>query len=326
MSIITDVYAREILDSRGNPTVEVEVTLADETVGRACVPSGASTGRHEALELRDGDPGRYLGRGVAKAVDNVNDTIADEIVGMDARDQALIDLTMIELDGTPNKSKLGANAMLGVSLAVAHATAEHIGLPLYQYLGGVGARTLPVPLMNILNGGKHADNNVVQEFMIVPLGADSWRMPSGWGGDIPLLKAVLKKRGFSAGVGDEEDSPPDPDSNEQSHCCSCRGHREGRFRAGQGRGLGGCASCGGAVLSLRKGSLMQRVSWTIKRTCSASTPSSPSRMGWQRTTGTAGASPPRGWVIVFSSWAMISSSRTWSGLRRRFSRVWPTLC
>ena len=143
MSIITDVYAREILDSRGNPTVEVEVTLSDETVGRACVPSGASTGQHEALELRDGDPGRYLGRGVAKAVDNVNDAIADEIVGMDARDQALVDLTMIEMDGTPSKSNLGANAMLGVSLAVAHAAAEYIGLPLYQYLGGVGARTLP---------------------------------------------------------------------------------------------------------------------------------------------------------------------------------------
>ncbi len=218
MSIITDVYAREILDSRGNPTVEVEVTLADETVGRACVPSGASTGQHEALELRDGDPGRYLGRGVAKAVDNVNDTIADEIVGMDARDQALIDLTMIELDGTSNKSKLGANAMLGVSLAVAHAAAEYIGLPLYQYLGGVGARTLPAPLMNILNGGKHADNNVdIQEFMIVPLGADSFAHALRMGAEIyHSLKAVLKKRGLSAGVGDEGGFAPDLDSNEQA--------------------------------------------------------------------------------------------------------------
>jgi len=218
MSIITDVYAREILDSRGNPTVEVEVTLSDETVGRACVPSGASTGQHEALELRDGDPGRYLGRGVAKAVDNVNDTIADEVVGMDARDQALIDLTMIELDGTPNKSKLGANAMLGVSLAVAHAAAEYIGLPLYQYLGGVGARTLPAPLMNILNGGKHADNNVdIQEFMIVPLGADSFAHALRMGAEIyHSLKAVLKKRGLSAGVGDEGGFAPDLDSNEQA--------------------------------------------------------------------------------------------------------------
>ena len=218
MSIITDVYAREILDSRGNPTVEVEVTLSDETMGRACVPSGASTGQHEALELRDGDPGRYLGRGVAKAVDNVNDTIADEIVGMDARDQALIDLTMIELDGTPNKSKLGANAMLGVSLAVARAAAEYIGLPLYQYLGGVGARTLPVPLMNILNGGKHADNNVdIQEFMIVPLGADSFAHALRMGAEIyHSLKAVLKKRGLSAGVGDEGGFAPNLDSNEQA--------------------------------------------------------------------------------------------------------------
>ena len=218
MSIITDVYAREILDSRGNPTVEVEVTLADETVGRACVPSGASTGQHEALELRDGDPGRYLGRGVAKAVDNVNDAIADEIVGMDARDQALVDLTMKELDGTPNKSKLGANAMLGVSLAVAHAAAEYIGLPLYQYLGGVGARTLPVPLMNILNGGKHADNNVdIQEFMIVPVGADSFAHALRMGAEIyHSLKAVLKKRGLSAGVGDEGGFAPDLDSNEQA--------------------------------------------------------------------------------------------------------------
>jgi enolase len=218
MSIITDVYAREILDSRGNPTVEVEVTLADETVGRACVPSGASTGQHEALELRDGDPGRYLGRGVAKAVDNVNDTIADEILGMDARDQALIDLTLIELDGTPSKSKLGANAMLGVSLAVAHAAAEHIGLPLYQYLGGVGARTLPVPLMNILNGGKHADNNVdIQEFMIAPVGADSFAHALRMGAEVyHSLKAVLKKRGLSAGVGDEGGFAPNLDSNEQA--------------------------------------------------------------------------------------------------------------
>ena len=218
MSIITDVYAREILDSRGNPTVEVEVTLSDETVGRACVPSGASTGQHEALELRDGDRGRYLGRGVRKAVDNVNDRIADEIAGMDARDQTLIDLTMIELDGTPSKAKLGANAILGVSLAVARAAAEYTGLPLYQYIGGVGARTLPVPMMNILNGGKHADNNVdIQEFMIVPVGADSFADALRTGAEIyHALKAVLKKRGLSAGVGDEGGFAPDLDSNEKA--------------------------------------------------------------------------------------------------------------
>ena len=174
MTIINDVYAREILDSRGNPTVEVEVTLESGAFGRAQVPSGASTGAFEAVELRDGDQNRYLGKGVTKAVDNVNDIIAPEIIGLDARDQVGIDQLMIELDGTNNKGKLGANAILGVSLAVARAAAEACGLPLYQYLGGVNAKTLPVPMMNILNGGEHADNNVdIQEFMIMPVGADS---------------------------------------------------------------------------------------------------------------------------------------------------------
>jgi enolase len=218
MSIITDVYAREILDSRGNPTVEVEVTLLDEVVGRAAVPSGASTGQHEALELRDGDSNRYAGRGVTQAVDNVNGPIADEIIGMDACEQALIDATMTDLDGTPSKENLGANAILGVSLAVAHAAAEFAGLPLYQYLGGVGARTLPVPMMNILNGGGHADNNVdIQEFMIVPVGADSFREALRMGAEIyHSLKAVLKKRGLSTGVGDEGGFAPDLSSNEEA--------------------------------------------------------------------------------------------------------------
>ncbi|MDD2200746.1 MAG: phosphopyruvate hydratase [Firmicutes bacterium] len=218
MSIITDVYAREILDSRGNPTVEVEVTLLDEIVGRAAVPSGASTGQHEALELRDGDKDRYVGRGVTQAVDNVNGPIADEIIGMDACEQALIDATMIDLDGTPSKENLGANAILGVSLAVAHAAAEFVGLPLYQYLGGVGARTLPVPMMNILNGGEHADNNVdIQEFMIVPVGADSFSEALRMGAEIyHSLKAVLKKRGLATGVGDEGGFAPDLSSNEEA--------------------------------------------------------------------------------------------------------------
>ncbi|MCR4425392.1 MAG: phosphopyruvate hydratase [Firmicutes bacterium] len=218
MTTISDVYAREILDSRGNPTVEVEVTLADDTVGRACVPSGASTGQHEALELRDGDRGRYLGKGVTKAVDNVNGPIADELVGMDAREQAAIDQTMIELDGTPNKEKLGANAILGVSLAVAHAAAESVGLPLYQYLGGVNARTLPVPMMNILNGGKHADNNVdIQEFMIVPVGADSFAEALRMGVEVfHSLKSVLKKKGLSTAVGDEGGFAPNLESNEEA--------------------------------------------------------------------------------------------------------------
>lgn len=175
MSTIIDVFARELLDSRGNPTVEVEVILEDGTMGRAIVPSGASTGAHEAVELRDEDSSRYGGKGVLKAVENVNEIIAPEIVGMEAVRQIDIDTLMIELDGTPNKQKLGANAILGVSMAVARAAAKYLGLPLYQYIGGVNARELPVPQMNILNGGKHADNNVdVQEFMILPTGAQSF--------------------------------------------------------------------------------------------------------------------------------------------------------
>lgn len=218
MSIITDVYAREILDSRGNPTVEVEVVLADDTMGRACVPSGASTGQHEAVELRDGDSRRYLGRGVQKAVENVNDVIADEIIGLDARDQAIIDQTMIELDGTPNKGRLGANAILGVSLAVARAAAEYSGLPLYQYIGGANARTLPVPMMNILNGGAHADNNVdIQEFMIAPAGASSFAQALRMGAEVyHSLKAVLKKKGLSTAVGDEGGFAPNLSSNEEA--------------------------------------------------------------------------------------------------------------
>ena len=175
MSIITQVYAREILDSRGNPTVEVEVILEDGTMGRAAVPSGASTGVHEAVELRDGDKKRYVGKGVMKAVENVNDIIAEALIGLDATRQIEIDELLIRLDETPNKAKLGANAILGVSMAVAKAAANYVGLPLYQYLGGTNAHELPVPMMNILNGGSHADNNVdIQEFMIMPVGAKSF--------------------------------------------------------------------------------------------------------------------------------------------------------
>lgn len=205
MSTIFDVHAREILDSRGNPTVEVEVTLASGAFGRAAIPSGASTGTFEAVELRDGDKSRYLGKGVRKAVENVNEIIAPEIIGLDALDQALIDKTLIELDGTPNKGKLGANAILGVSLACAKAAAMYTELPLYRYLGGVNARELPVPLMNILNGGKHADSGVdIQEFMIVPCGASLFSEALRMGAEIfHTLAKVLKKRGYSTGVGDE---------------------------------------------------------------------------------------------------------------------------
>lgn len=215
MTIINDIYAREILDSRGNPTVEVEVVLESGAMGRAAVPSGASTGAYEAVELRDNDQHRYLGKGVQEAVNNVNSVIAPEIVGMDALDQRAIDQQLIELDGTPNKGKLGANAILGVSLAVAKAAAAAVGLPLYRYLGGVNAHTLPVPMMNILNGGKHADNNVdIQEFMIMPAGAETFAEALRMGVEIfHHLKAVLKGKGLNTAVGDEGGFAPNLSSN-----------------------------------------------------------------------------------------------------------------
>jgi len=214
---ISDIYAREILDSRGNPTIEVEVTLECGGFGRASIPSGASTGSYEAVELRDGDKKRYGGKGVLKAVENVNDIIAAEIIGMDALDQAALDQALISLDGTPNKSKLGANAILGVSLAAAKAVAAALELPLYQYIGGVNARTLPVPMMNILNGGKHADNNVdIQEFMIMPVGAKSWSEALHMGVEIyHSLKKVLKAKGYQTAVGDEGGFAPNLQSNEE---------------------------------------------------------------------------------------------------------------
>jgi enolase len=218
MDSIADVYAREILDSRGNPTLEVEVLLESGITGRAAVPSGASTGEREALELRDGDTGRYLGKGVLRAVDNVNSQIADQLIGMDATDQTGIDARMIELDGTEYKSSLGANAILGVSLAVARAAAESLGLPLYRYIGGTNARELPVPMMNILNGGAHADNNVdIQEFMIMPVGAETFSAALRMGAEIfHSLKNVLKKKGYNTSVGDEGGFAPNLGSNEEA--------------------------------------------------------------------------------------------------------------
>ena len=215
MASIEAIGAREILDSRGNPTVEVEVILEDGTFERAAVPSGASTGAFEAVERRDGDKGRYQGKGVQDAVDAVNDIIAPELIDEDASDQRRIDEIMIELDGTPNKGKLGANAILGVSLAVAKAAAESAGLPLYRYLGGPNAHILPVPMMNILNGGSHADTNVdIQEFMIAPLGAPTFRDALRWGAEVyHTLKAVIKERGLSTGLGDEGGFAPNLCSN-----------------------------------------------------------------------------------------------------------------
>ncbi|OIR12673.1 enolase [mine drainage metagenome] len=218
MSYIIEVHARQILDSRGNPTVEVDVITDDGALGRAAVPSGASTGIHEAVELRDGDKKKYLGRGVLKAVKNVNEIIAEGIVGYDITQQAAIDQAMIDLDGTPNKGKLGANAILAVSMAVAKAAAEEAGLPLYRYVGGTNAKTLPVPMMNILNGGAHADNKIdFQEFMIQPVGATSFSEGLRWGVEIfHALKTVLKKKGFSTNVGDEGGFAPNIQSNEEA--------------------------------------------------------------------------------------------------------------
>lgn len=218
MSYIQDVWAREVLDSRGNPTVEVEIILEDGSEGRAIVPSGASTGVHEAVELRDGDKSRYMGKGTLKAVENVNEIIAEEIIGYDVFDQVGLDQLLIELDGTPNKGKLGANAILAVSMAAANAAANCLGLPLFQYLGGVNGKLLPTPMMNILNGGSHADNTVdIQEFMIMPVGADSFREALRMGAEVfHNLKSVLKAKGMNTAVGDEGGFAPNLSTNEEA--------------------------------------------------------------------------------------------------------------
>src|SRR5512147_246432 len=234
---IEEVIAREILDSRGNPTVEVEVTLMDGSWGRAAVPSGASTGIHEALELRDGDKKRYGGKGVTKAVENVNDQIAELLLGWDATDQIAIDRAMLELDGTPNKSKLGANAILGTSLAVAKAAANALGLPLYRYIGGVYAHLLPVPMMNILNGGAHTgwQSTDAQEFMVMPLGASSFAEGLRWGAEIyHALKSVLKSRGYTALVGDEGGYAPALKANSEAVEVILEAIQKAGFRAGRG--------------------------------------------------------------------------------------------
>ncbi|MFO1136920.1 MAG: phosphopyruvate hydratase [Rhodoblastus sp.] len=245
MTDIIDIHAREIMDSRGNPTVEVDVTLSDGSFGRAAVPSGASTGAHEAVELRDGDKKRFLGKGVLKAIDSVNDSIADALVGMDAMDQIAIDETMIALDGTPNKAKLGANAILGVSLATAKAAADAAGLPLWRYVGGAHARTLPVPMMNIVNGGAHADNPIdFQEFMILPVGAPSLKEAVRWGSEIfHTLKSALKKEGHNTNVGDEGGFAPNLPSAEAALDFCMKAIEQAGFAAGKDVMLGlDCAS------------------------------------------------------------------------------------
>lgn len=235
MSLITNVHAREILDSRGNPTIEVEVETASGFVGRAMVPSGASTGEREALELRDGDPSRYGGKGVLQAVENVNNILIDVVLGMDVTDQAGIDKALIDADGTKDKSKYGANAILGISLAVAHAAADYYGLPLYHYLGGINAKTLPVPMMNVLNGGSHADSSVdFQEFMIMPVGAKSIREAIRMGAEtFHALKKVLKSKGQVTAVGDEGGFAPNLEDNEAPLKCIMEAIEAAGFRAGE---------------------------------------------------------------------------------------------
>ncbi len=235
MTTIIDVMGREILDSRGNPTVEVEVLLESGIIGRAAVPSGASTGENEAVELRDGDKKRYLGKGVLKAVENINEKIADELVDFDVTEQVAIDNFLIELDGTHNKSEFGANAILGVSMACAKAAAEVFGLPLYRYLGGVNSKTLPVPMMNILNGGKHADNNVdFQEFMVMPVGAPSFAEALRFGTEtFHSLKSVLKKKGYNTAVGDEGGFAPNLKSNEEAILVILEAIEKAGLKAGQ---------------------------------------------------------------------------------------------
>lgn len=235
MSLITNVHAREILDSRGNPTIEVEVETASGFVGRAMVPSGASTGEREALELRDGDPSRYGGKGVLQAVENVNNILIDVVLGMDVTDQAAIDKALIDADGTKDKSKYGANAILGISLAVAHAAADYYGLPLYRYLGGINAKTLPVPMMNVLNGGSHADSSVdFQEFMIMPVGAKSIREAIRMAAEtFHALKKVLKSKGQVTAVGDEGGFAPNLEDNEAPLKCIMEAIEAAGFRAGE---------------------------------------------------------------------------------------------
>jgi enolase len=235
MSTIIDIHAREILDSRGNPTVEVDVTLEDGTVGRAAVPSGASTGAHEAVERRDGDPARYLGKGVTEAVAAVNGELADALAGFDATDQEALDAIMIEVDGTANKARLGANAILGVSLAVAKAAADYTGQPLYRYVGGTAARVMPVPMMNIVNGGEHADNPIdIQEFMVMPVGAETCREAIRWGSEIfHSLKKELAKAGLSTAVGDEGGFAPNIDSTRDALDYICTAIQKAGYKPGE---------------------------------------------------------------------------------------------
>ncbi len=332
MAIIEAVGAREILDSRGNPTVEVEVVLDDGTFARAAVPSGASTGAFEAVELRDGGE-RYGGKGVQKAVDAVIEPIGP-VVGLDADEQRLIDQAMIDLDGTPNKAKLGANAILGVSLAVARAAADSADLPLFRYVGGPNAHLLPVPMMNILNGGAHADTNVdIQEFMIAPIGAATFGEALRWGAEVyHALKAVLKKRGLATGLGDEGGFAPNLDEQPGRARPDRRGHRGGRLHA-RHRHRARAGRRGHRVLH----ATAPTSSRAARKSADEMTAyyadlvvvvpaSSPSRTRWTRTTGTAGRPSPTSSATGCRSSATTCSSPTPSGSSAASTAARPTRC
>ena len=295
---ILDIHARQILDSRGNPTIEVDVELADGSFGRAAVPSGASTGVHEALELRDGDKTLYLGKSVLRAVENVNDILADELAGMDALEQAELDGRMIDLDGTENKSKLGANAILGVSLAAAHAAAAHTGQPLFRYLGGVGARLLPAPMMNIINGGTHADNDVdVQEFMVMPLGFDSFTDAIRCGCEVfHNLKKVLQGKKLSTNVGDEGGFAPDLKSNQEALDVIVEAIGKAGYEAGKQAFIALDPAASEFYMPRRSGirSTARKSTpprwWKSTPNGSSTTPFAPSKTAAPRMTGRAGSS------------------------------------
>ena len=333
---ITEVKAREVIDSRGNPTVEAEVTLAGGAIGRAIVPSGASTGEHEAWELRDGDNKRFGGKGVRKAVANVNDTIAKEIEGFDALDQIRLDRALIELDGTPTKSKLGANAILAVSLANAHAAAAQVRLPLFKYLGGPNARVLPVPMMNIVNGGAHSDAPIdFQEFMIMPKGLPSFSEALRAGCEIfHALKTLLKKRGLSTAVGDEGGFAPNFESAEDALQTIGQAVEQAGYKFGEQVFIALDVAASEFYDAKEKRYVFKKSDGS-KRTAEemvdvspaswrASSPSSRSRMAARKTIGTAGRNSPTRSARKCSSSAMTCSSPTSSFCGRRSIAAWPT--
>ena len=312
MGLIENICAREILDSRGNPTVEMEVLLDNGIIGRAAVPSGASTGVHEAVELRDGDKNRYLGKGVLKAVDNVNDVICDALIGLEPSRQIEIDQALLSLDGTENKGKLGANVILGVSLACAKAAAEDTGLPLYQYLGGVNAKELPVPMMNILNGGAHADNNVdIQEFMVMPIGAVNFAEALRMNAEIyHALKAVLKGKGLATAVGDEGGFAPNLDSNEEALAVIVDAIKKPATNRARRLSLPSIRLLP-VFLKMANTSSKEKVwqrpalRWlTGMKPFAKNTPSSPSKMALVKMIGMAGSFLRIAWARKSRSWAM----------------------